>query len=553
MTRTPLTLAAVASAAIACNNGYQFSPAGRCLIQPGSVQVRLDPTSSADILFVVDDSPSTNEKQAGLAASFGDFIGRMVETNVARAARGLDPIDFQVAVTTTSIFEAKPGAGWCVGGNTCCEASACRDVAACGRGTGAGCGAGETCLVAPVLDATGTAVVGEQHRCCATSACAPFAGCAGGDPCPVVQTSYPSPFPSASFCTPGLATAGAPYPAGALQAAGANARVLRFEKALDWASWGSAAPDPRIGALVAQFQENVRVGSCGSGEEQGLEAARLTIEKAAAGRLEGAEGFPRPGAKLVVVWVADEDDCSSPASAPLVVSLFSPGADSCVFDADRPAVDQRQIPVPAYADFFASLAHPGGAASFAAAFVVSPATGACYGAWGAGERYLALADQLRARGVQVVEGTVCDAYPPASFGPVLSAVADLARPPATLTLPTVPVSRELTSVTIADANGITRRTCTQGADWCFVDCGDDGATPACLPSGTSRCIGIDHVSGACEANPGETYSAEYLGFVPPEGCATASDCERVLGGGATDWACTIEPGATRGTCTCTGE
>jgi hypothetical protein len=550
MDRSSIALAALASAALACNNGYQFAPAGRCLIQPGSVHVRLDPTSSADILFVVDDSASTNEKQAGLAASFGDFIGRMVQTNVARAARGLDPIDFQIAVTTTSVFEAKPGAGWCVGGTACCEAPACRDVATCARGTGAGCGAGETCLVAPVLE-SGMYVVGEQHRCCGVSSCSASAGCAPGDPCPAVQTTYPNPFPSSSFCTPGLGVAGAPYPAGGLMAAGANPKVLRFEKSFDWASWGTAAPDPRISALVGQFQQNVRVGSCGSGEEQGLEAARLTIEKAAAGQL-GVGGFPRPGAKLIVVWVADEDDCSSPPSAPLVMSVFSPGADSCVFDRQRPAADQREIPVSSYADFFAGLAHPGGAASFAAAFVVSPSTGACYGAWAGGDRYLALADQLRARGVEVVEGTVCDAYPPASFGPVLSQVADLARPPSMLSLPSRPASRALTSVTIADGNGITRRTCTPGTDWCFVDCADGSPTPACLPSGTSQCIGIDHVSGQCEANPGETYSAEYLGFLPADGCASAGDCQAVLGGKPGDWACTIEPGESRGTCTCGG-
>jgi hypothetical protein len=364
-----------------------------------------------------------------------------------------------------------------------------------------------------------------------------------------VQTSYPNPFPSESFCTPGLATAGGPYPAGALQAAGANPKVLRFEKGFDWASWGTATPDPRLTALVAQFQQNVRVGSCGSGEEQGLEAARLTLEKAAAGQL-GVPGFPRAGAKLVVVWVSDEDDCSSPAPAPLVMSVFSPGADSCVFDKHRATSDQREIPVSSYADWFSSLAQPGGVASFAAAFVVAPSTNACYGAWAGGERYLALADSLRARGVEVVEGSVCDAYPPASFGPVLSAVADLARPPAMLTLPSQPASRELTSLTIADANGITRRTCTQGTDWCFVDCADTSGTPACLASGTTQCIGIDHQSGACEANPGETYSAQYLGFVPEGGCATSSDCHAVLGGAANDWSCTIAPGESRGTCTC---
>src|SRR5512142_819160 len=101
MHRRATALAALVTAGIACNE-YQFSPVNRCVLQPGSVRVRLDDTSAADILFVVDDSPSTNEKQDGLAASFKDFVQRMVETNTARTAKGLEPIDFHVAVTTSS-------------------------------------------------------------------------------------------------------------------------------------------------------------------------------------------------------------------------------------------------------------------------------------------------------------------------------------------------------------------------------------------------------------------------------------------------------------------
>ncbi len=578
MARASLVLAVAATAALACTNGYQFAPAGRCLIQPGSVHVTLDPTSSADILFVVDDSPSTNEKQAGLAASFGDFISRMVQTNVDRAARGLEPMDFHIAVTTSSVFDTNPGSGWCVGGNSCCQASACTNVTSCARGTGGGCGAGQVCLDAPVLDSTGQYVVGEQYQCCAASACTSVGGCSPGDQCPAMSTHYPDPWPSSSFCTPGLATPGAPYPSGDLQGSGSNPKILDFWKDLDWASWNTANPDPKLTALVQQFQQNILVGSCGSGEEQHLEGARLAIEKTAANL-----GWPQAGAKFVVVWVGDEDDCSSPISSPLVMATHSPGADSCVFDKHRPATSQREIPVSAYADFFSSLAHPGGASSFAAAFIVSadacadgsfapadsctgtplcpvqppascqPLAAACGGAYAAGERFLQLADQLKSRGAEVVEGTVCDAYPPASFGPVLQKIADLATPPSMLKLPSQPASAALTTVTIADANGITRRTCTQGTDWCFVSCDDKSTTPACLPAGTTAlCIGINHQTGSCEANPGETYSAEYLGMLPAGGCASVSDCTSVLGGTAKDWACTMDPGASRGTCTCTG-
>jgi hypothetical protein len=261
------------------------------------------------------------------------------------------------------------------------------------------------------------------------------------------------------------------------------------------------------------------------------------------------------------------------------MASYTPGADSCVLDKHRPAGDQREIPVAAYADFFAGLVHPGGASSLAAAFIVSsarcsdasyapadsctggaacpvspplscaPSASICGGAYAAGERFLALASALRARGAQVVEGTVCDAYPPATFGPVLSAVADLLPPPSMLQLPGLPAAGVVTAVGIEDRSGQTRKLCAPGTDWCFVACDDTHAT--CLPPGTlSRCIAIDHARGTCEANPGETYAAEYLGVVPPGGCATAADCEQALGGRAGEWTCTKDPAASRGTCTC---
>ena len=279
--------------------------------------------------------------------------------------------------------------------------------------------------------------------------------------------------------------------------------------------------------------------------------------------------------------MGDEDDCSSPATAPLAMSASTPGADSCVWDKHRTDGRQREIPVSDYASFFASLVREGGAADFGAAFIVSSArcadgsyaaadacTGTascpvqpppvcqaapvCGGAFAAGERYLALANAFKARGFGVVEGTVCDAYPPSTFGPVLSAIADLVKPVEALHLPTRPAARAVTQVRITDKAGVTRKTCAAGTDWCFVDCADRSATPACLEGGTSECIRINHERGSCEANPGETYSAEYLGEVPAGGCASVSDCVGALGGKAGDWTCQVEAGATRGSCTCNG-
>jgi hypothetical protein len=583
MTRSALAAAALASLSLGCND-YVFAPVGHCLVQPGSVLARLPNTSSTDILFVVDDSASMDPKQAGLAASFRDFITRMVETNVARTSRGLQPVDFRIAVTTSSIFEAGPAATTCVsdgGALQCCQVSQCSDVDSCSRGTSGGCGGGQACVVTPSFDSRGV-LVGSRYRCCTPSSCTPSSGCALGDHCPGLRTSYPNPFPSSSFCTPGLAVAGAPYPAGALVGAPGNPRVLEFGKELGWASWGTATPDPALLQLVEQFQENIRVGSCGSGEEQHLEAARLAIDKGIHGQQPGVSGWPREGVKLVVVWVGDEDDCSNPSSAPLVMPTFSPGADMCVLDKHRPAADQRELPVSDYAAFFTNLVGPYGVADLGAAFIVSsarctdgsyepadacldspwcpvtpPATcGAapvCSGAYAAGERFLELAGAIRARGFPVVEGTVCDAYPPSTFGPVLSAIAGLVPPPAKLTLPTMPASRAVTALVILDNRGLARRVCDQGTDWCFVDCADARAAPACLATGVSQCIAIDHSTGHCEADFGEAYQAEYLGVIPDGGCATEADCLGALGGRPGDWECVLDTGEARGTCACRGE
>ncbi|HEU4384674.1 MAG TPA: hypothetical protein VFR85_14395 [Anaeromyxobacteraceae bacterium] len=64
--------------------------------------------------------------------------------------------------------------------------------------------------------------------------------------------------------------------------------------------------------LVQDFQTNVKVGICGSGKEEGLEAARLALSDRVADGTNA--GFLRPGARLVVIVVSDEDDCTGPAA-----------------------------------------------------------------------------------------------------------------------------------------------------------------------------------------------------------------------------------------------
>jgi hypothetical protein len=66
-------------------------------------------------------------------------------------------------------------------------------------------------------------------------------------------------------------------------------------------------------SLVADFQSAVVVGTGGFGREQGFEAARQAIEKSGPGGAN--EGFIRPGARLAVIVLSDEDDCSGPTDA----------------------------------------------------------------------------------------------------------------------------------------------------------------------------------------------------------------------------------------------
>jgi len=534
-----IALAAVAVAAVAVVAGcqsYNFNPLGSCIIQPGAKQVQfIDQGGPSDILFVVDDSGSTDSKQQALAQNFGTFIELLAKAQAARVAQGQEPFEFHIAVTTSSIFEA--------------------------------------------------------------------------DSSTSIRQNYPSSF---SGCTQGVATAGAPYPDGSFVAYKTNPKVIHFTKDLPWSTWTPSAPasDPiqqRIQWFVGTCSGsgcgsgggtyaggNVEVGSCGSGEEQHLEAGRLAIQRMINSKQGvspgqpadvGAGEFLHDGAKLIVVWVGDEDDCSNPLSGsatpsqpagPLVLS-GSPGSDSCVADKGKPANQQVEYPIDGrYRAFFEGLGR-----SFGAAFIVSAtcSNGTCTAAtcsgpngqngYAAGVRFLQLASDFRADGYSVVEGSVCD-----PFGATLTAIATLVLPPDLLQLQSTPAANEVTLVRILNASGVPqggvcRQETTPGAvtntltagDWWFMNCADANRPPAVVATPT-ECIYINHDSGNCNVTSGESYSAEYLGVIPPGGCpnptttyAPSQACATSLAGSgnsnAADWWC-YNPagGAATGTCVC---
>ncbi len=563
-------LAALLAAGAGCQS-YNFNPVGQCIIQAGSKRLTVAGTTVADILFVVDDSGSMQAEQARLASNFGAFIQVLADEQRARALNGQEPFEFHVAITTSSVFEA-----W----------SATPPVPLC-SGT-----ANPTCRI-PASHYSNAV----SELACATDQV--------GAACEDVVRNYffpADPEQAAQFCgNTGVGVSGAPLPAGDFVAASGNPRVLHFGKELGWASWGTANQDPALTALAEQFKQNINVGTCGSGMEQPLEGGRLAVKKAL--RQEGlsqngvaSSEWPHPGSKLVVVWVGDEDDCSSP-NAPTRALAFgdsAPGADVCVKDAQK-TTGQKLFPVEEYAAYFTSQGRP-----FSAAFVYSadPASCApdasgnvvcrpgtcdcqcpasCAGGCGTsaafqgdcrippdcsgkvpfitrndgtavGSRLSLLSAALRSAGSTTYEASVCEA----NWSNTLGHIAQLVKPPPGLTLPTPPATSEVTVLRIESTDGKTARYCSgpgTAADWHFIDC-TTGAPSGAEGKTATLCLVINHDTGKCEANTGETYIAQYLGRVPAGGCRAASDCTSALGGKDADWQCLIAGTDTVGTCIC---
>jgi hypothetical protein len=711
-TRRPFTLAlalvgVLTGVALAACQDYNFSPVRYCLIQPGSERVTLSDVSTADLLFVVDDSGSMGGEQQKLQASFDAFVRNLQDTNTARVSVKLEPIDFHIAITTTSVFlnaqtnaTCSTSCGGAAGQQVCCSASsnlplqvarACTTTADCGgvgscldtcaqhagelvccaapgapavqaplacADVGAACGRLQTryavtraprlcatsggvttsCSVGP--DGTGANPAPAGYACkttCnglgGTSACCDAAGNVWSDP----------------TCDIGVGSEGGLYPRGDFVRKGSNPRVLHFDKSLFCdravdpatsqevcactlsadplacnAPGGNAAAIP---ALVSQFQQNIAVGTCGSGQEQGLEAARRAIEKALAGTQPAEAGGEQPDwphprrvvapgerapSKLVVVFVGDEDDCSTAEDVTGGVIFANSGNDACEADGALPEDQQKRTRLSVYAEFLGSLGRP-----VAGAFIVSATGAPCAGpaecqalcgadtcpsncvdgdcraniccdtactgdanvctlaglcgGQGAGYRFIDFSKVLIGRGADTVVGSVCNpgqgAAPPASvpppylkpgFSSILERVAEVVKQPAGLQLPTQPAAAQLTLLRIAAPDGKTRKTCvgpapagTSGAaldgyDWWFTG-GDDTDRS---PTGPSKFIFLNLSTRNCEANPGETYSADYLGLVPASGCLTGADCQAALGGTLEDWTCDLTQGGARGSCLC---
>lgn len=541
----------LATSVIGCQD-YNFNPVGHCIVQPISKEITLSNTNTADVLWVIDDSNSMNPRQQNLAANFSGFSDYLKQYNADRVSKGLDPAEFHMAVTTSSIFRNYMNGGSCgsATANQCCDSSSSGNNPAC-------------------------------HACQSwQSTTNPLPGSICGD----YAEHFEAPLITGCQNPSDIAAAGAMYPQGNFVSKPGNPKVIHLTKDL-FQPGNSAALD----GWLAKFKQNLFVGSCGSGEEQHLEAARMAIEKMQAGQqcadyptgctqTLGNDEFLHKNAKLVVVIVGDEDDCSSPKDRDNAIPLEPPVAnspmqgywDSCMYlettDPD-PHTSVTDI-----ANFFNGLP----VSDFAVGLIDSVADGSCKDAGNGSvicqpglctaqscptggncpdtyvngclcsgvspaNRQSAFANLIHNAGHQVVQGPICDS----NFSATLQAIAKIVVPVDKLHLGSTPAGMDIAQLRIIGTDGKTRKICkgpatdatqidpstpaAQQYDWYFVD-GSGNFVNSPQPD-----IKINHNSGGCEANPGESYRFEALGTVAP--CTVEHDCTVAMGGADTDWSC----------------
>jgi hypothetical protein len=294
--------------------------------------------------------------------------------------------------------------------------------------------------------------------------------------------AFPDTYISSTVC-PASPLSGQPYPKGAIVSVSGpddpTRRVLSTTQPPRILSAGSPT-------LVQDFRSNVFVGVCGSGREQGMEAARLALSEPL---LSGANaGLVRRGARLVVVFVSDDDDCSDPQGTG--TSEEPPGCTS--------------YPVQNYVDF---LRGPIGGEPkdllVAAIVAVDPSTlqpsqcrvqGTGAEVEHAAYRYRQLVDAFGTRGIV---DSVCNA----SFYDTLVAIAS--RISQEVPLASAPADPRLLAVAVIRADG-TRQACTVRTE------GDPGTSDVVyIPPTGSRPPSLVF-GGACELESGDRVDVKLL-------------------------------------------
>ena len=267
------------------------------------------------------------------------------------------------------------------------------------------------------------------------------------------------------------------------------------------------------------------LGVDGSGQEMGLEAARRALSEPLLSTSPladppGNQGFLRPGSRLLVVILSDEDDCSVPGSKTLAVEPTC--GEDCTADSDcggegrycvpkdstdlakgRACSDNaceipegraRLVPVSTYVDFLQGLDDGTGQGRKREVFLAvvgavdesSLAPARCHTendeAYGAAVRYAQTVEAMGERGL--IE-SICQA----DYGVSLRRIAELVSAPQTIELPQSPPDGHLLVIELQRASGETVL-CKMGAGFDF-----EPATAAARARATLR--------GACRLRNGD--------------------------------------------------
>jgi hypothetical protein len=252
--------------------------------------------------------------------------------------------------------------------------------------------------------------------------------------------------------------------------------------------------------LIERFAALVRRGTAGGGQEMGLEAMRLALTEP----LASAQGFLRPGARLLVVVVSDEDDCSDPSGT--AVSLVSQdcatdpcdtdaqcagdgtyclakpdGTPACIPNACESAEGRAGLePVERYVELLQNLDDGTGRGRKREAYLavigsIDPASGeparcssSTDDASGIGTRYAAAVEAMGERGT--IASICADDY-----GAALTGIAELVQAPQVLELAQSPVDGRMVQVELERADG-SEVVCRSGAGFSFEAAG--GGLPA---------------------------------------------------------------------------
>jgi hypothetical protein len=166
-------------------------------------------------------------------------------------------------------------------------------------------------------------------------------------------------------------TPSTPYPDGTIVAIHQNLNGTVTAGNFEWngSAWGGSRILATGPTLVGDFEANVLQGIWGAGKEQPLAAMKRALELAANGGVNS--GFRRAGARLAVVVLTDEDDCSS-------------GVGDVVDDVDCRDHPLKLTPLGDYVQFLASTAVAGGGVdpplfALIAGFDAAGVATTCYG------------------------------------------------------------------------------------------------------------------------------------------------------------------------------